>query len=195
MCGQYLDELSLTYPLCRSSYINHMKNKIHPTDVEKVLKQDDFIVAKTDSTGKITYCNRTFIHLSGYSERELLGSQHNIVRHPDMPRAVFHLLWEKLKEGGEFFCYINNLCMYGGFYWVFANLTPTFDPGGKLVGYYSVRRHPSLDALNVIKPLYQEMLLAENKAATRGAIQAARVVLNNRLREYGIDYEHFILQI
>ncbi|MEN8179626.1 MAG: PAS domain-containing protein [Pseudomonadota bacterium] len=172
-----------------------MKNQIRPTSVEKTLKEEDFIVSKTDSSGRITYCNRIFMELSGYSENELLGSQHNIVRHPDMPRAVFHLLWESLKQEQEFFGYVKNLCKDGGYYWVFANLTPTYDPKGKLVGYYSVRRYPAPAALNLIKPLYEEMLRTEQRAGTRDAIQASRAVLDGRLSEYRADYEHFILEI
>ena len=68
-----------------------MKTKIDPTEKERILKQQDFIVSKTDVKGRISYCNRIFMELSGYSEKELLGKQHNIIRHPDMPRAVFHL--------------------------------------------------------------------------------------------------------
>ena len=90
-----------------------MKNKIHATDREKLLSEQDFIISKTDTKVCITYCNRTFIDISGYSEKELLGSQHNIVRHPDMPKVVFYLLWESLNQGKEFFGYVKNLCKDG----------------------------------------------------------------------------------
>ncbi len=172
-----------------------MKNKIQATDREKLLSEQDFIVSKTDTKGRITYCNRTFIDISGYSEKELLGSQHNIVRHPDMPKVVFYLLWESLNQGKEFFGYVKNLCKDGGFYWVFANLTPTYDPKGRLVGHYSVRRHPASSALNLIKPLYKEMLQAEQRAGAKDAVQASLAVLDDKLTEYRADYEHFILEL
>ncbi len=71
-----------------------MKTGVTPTSVERSLGDDDFIVTKTDAKGRILYANRIFIALSGFSEAELLGSQHNIIRHPDMPRSVFKLLWD-----------------------------------------------------------------------------------------------------
>jgi len=110
-----------------------------PTTMERQLHNDDFIVSKTDPAGKILYGNRTFIDLSGYTEKELIGCQHNIIRHPDMPRAVFHLLWNAIKAGKEVFAYVKNLSKDGGFYWVFANVSASYDPAGHLLGYYSVR--------------------------------------------------------
>ena len=73
-----------------------MKNKTMPSSVERVMREDDFIVSTTDLKGRITYGNRIFIEFSGYGEQELLGAQHNIIRHPDMPRGVFKLLWERI---------------------------------------------------------------------------------------------------
>ena len=75
-----------------------MKNKITPSQRNIDLPEESFIVSKTDTRGLITYCNRVFIQISGFTEQELLGKQHNIVRHPDMPRAVFHMLWQYLKQ-------------------------------------------------------------------------------------------------
>ncbi|MDJ0805285.1 MAG: PAS domain-containing protein [Gammaproteobacteria bacterium] len=172
-----------------------MKRHIHPTNVERTLKAEDFIVSKTDTRGRITYCNRVFMALSGYRENELLGSQHNIVRHPDMPRGVFHLLWQNLQQGREFFGYIKNLCKDGGYYWVFANLTPTYDSQGKRVGYYSVRRRPDAAALEIIQPLYAEMLEKEERSGPRDAIQASVALLNEKLSARKSDYEHFVLEI
>ncbi|MBT3490627.1 MAG: PAS domain S-box protein, partial [Gammaproteobacteria bacterium] len=87
-----------------------MKQKhIVPTDRERVMRKEEFIVSKTDLTGRITYGNRIFIEFSGYSEAELLGAQHNIIRHPDMPRAVFNLLWDTIAQGNEIFAYVKNM--------------------------------------------------------------------------------------
>ncbi len=80
------------------------------------MREDDFIVSKTDLKGRITYCNRIFIEFSGYSEAELLGAQHNIVRHPDMPRGVFQFLWDTLGQKTECFAYVKNMCRDGAFY-------------------------------------------------------------------------------
>ena len=172
-----------------------MKRKITPTHKERTLKEDDFIISKTDLKGRITYCNRIFMDIAGYPEHELLGIQHNIIRHPDMPRAVFHMMWETLKSGNEFFGYVKNLCKNGDHYWVFANVTPSYNDRNEVVGYYSVRRYPRPQALKVITPLYQEMLAAEKQAGAARAIEASTALVNNKLNQFGKDYEHFVLEI
>jgi PAS domain S-box-containing protein len=172
-----------------------MKNKIQPNNRERQLREEDFIVSKTDPSGRICYCNRIFMEIAGYTELELLGHQHNIIRHPEMPRVVFHLLWQTLKEGREFFGYIKNLCKDGSFYWVLANLTPTLDPSGRVVGYYSVRRRPNPESVRLIEPIYADLLAEERRAGAKQAIQASSRMLQSRLSEYGSDYDHFVLEI
>jgi PAS domain S-box-containing protein len=172
-----------------------MKSKITPTNQQRELRDDDFIVSKTDLKGRITYCNRIFMEIAGYEESELLGIQHNIIRHPDMPRAVFNMLWETLKGGQEFFGYIKNLCKDGSHYWVFANVTPSYNHKAEVVGYYSVRRRPRPEALQIITPIYQEMLAAEKKAGAVQAIPASSAILKTKIAEFSKDYEHFILEI
>ncbi|MBT3197304.1 MAG: PAS domain-containing protein, partial [Gammaproteobacteria bacterium] len=148
-----------------------MKQKdIVPTDRERVMRKEDFIVSKTDLSGRITYGNRIFIEFSGYTEKELLGAQHNIIRHPDMPRAVFQLLWDTIQAGKEIFAYVKNMSKDGGFYWVFANVTPSYDVNRNLVGYYSVRRKPNPKAIEVVSGLYQVMLAEEQRVVAKDAI-------------------------
>lgn len=173
-----------------------MKDKtIQPTTVERVMREDDFIVSKTDTKGRIVYGNRIFIEYSGYSERELLGAQHNIIRHPDMPRAVFKLLWDTIQARQECFAYVKNMSKDGGYYWVFANVTPSFDPAGNLLGYYSVRRKPKSGAVKIVTDLYRAMIEAERRAGPRDAMTASGKLLTDLLREKGASYEEFILSI
>ena len=172
-----------------------MKPKITPTNIEHQLEADDFIVSKTDTKGRITYCNRIFMKIAGYSEAQLLGKQHNIIRHPDMPRSVFQMLWDTIESGREFFGYVKNLRRDGGFYWVFANITPSYDSGGNLLGYYSVRRKPRGQALKLIAPIYTEMLAVEQKAGAKGAIKASGQLLQQKLDATRKSYEHFVLEI
>ncbi len=172
-----------------------MKQKILPTQYERKLRSDDIIVSKTDTTGRITYCNRIFMEIAGYTEQELLGKQHNIIRHPDMPRGVFQLLWNTVEGGSEFFGYVKNMCRDGGYYWVFANVTPTYSPGGELIGYYSVRRKPREEAIAVVAPIYAEMLAAEKTAGPKNAIEASTRILQSKLADLGTNYEHFALEI
>ncbi len=172
-----------------------MKRQIIPTSVERVMREDDFIVSMTDLKGRITYGNRIFIEFSGYSEAELLGTQHNIIRHPDMPRAVFQLLWDKIQAREECFAYVKNMAKDGSFYWVFTNVTPTFDSGGNVTGYFSVRRKPKLSGVQTAGALYAVMLEAEKKAGPSGAIAASTKILVDLLKEKGLSYEELVLAI
>src|SRR3990172_1748850 len=163
-----------------------MKRLITPTSVERVMREEDFIVSMTDTKGRITYGNRIFIEFSGYSEAELLGSQHNIIRHPDMPRAVFKLLWDTIQSKNECFAYVKNMAKNGSFYWVFTNVTPTFDLAGNITGYLSVRRKPRLSGIQAITGLYAAMLEAEKNAGANDAIAASTGMLVNFLKERGL---------
>ena len=159
------------------------------------MREEDFIVSKTDEKGRISYCNRIFMEFAGYEESELLGSQHNIVRHPDMPRAVFRFMWETLQSGQEFFGYVKNMASDGSFYWVFANVTPTRNTRGDIVGYFSVRRKPRPDAIALVAPLYAEMLAREQAAGAKQAIDASRPLLEDQFQSKGVSYEAFVLAL
>lgn len=169
-----------------------MKSKVEPTSNEKVMRENDFIVSKTDLKGRITYGNEIFIEYSGYSESELLGAQHNIIRHPDMPRGVFKFLWDNIAAGTEVFAYVKNMSKDGGFYWVFANVTPDYDAAGNIIGYLSVRRAPKRSAVQVLDGLYKAMLEAEQKAGPKDACDASLALLVSVLNEKGMSYEELI---
>lgn len=170
-----------------------MKTKIVPINEEIVLKRDDVIVSKTDLTGRITYANRTFMRIANFSEKALLGVQHNIVRHSDMPRGAFKLLWDTLKSEHEFFGYVKNLTSDGRYYWVLANITPDRDARGNIVGYFSVRRKPARAALDVLQPVYREMLAEEARAGAANAPNASIALLQSKLKSLGTTYDKFIL--
>jgi PAS domain S-box-containing protein len=173
-----------------------MKDKsIAPTMRERIMREDDFIVSKTDPKGIITYCNPIFIEFSGYAEPELLGTQHNVIRHPDMPRAAFKLVWDTIQAGREVFAYVKNMSKDGGFYWVFTHITPDFGPRGDIVGYTSVRRCPKREALDKIAPVYKQMLAAESAAGARDAIAAGTGVLVDLLKQTGMSYEELVFSL
>jgi len=172
-----------------------MKNKVTPTAVERVMREDDFIVSKTDLKGRITYGNRIFMEFSGYAEAELLGTQHNIIRHPDMPRAVFKLLWDTIQSGSECFAYVKNMAKDGSFYWVFANITPSYDQANKMTGFLSVRRKPKAESVRIISEIYKTMLDKENRAGAKDAMAVSTAYLVNLLAEKGMSYEEFVLAI
>ena len=138
-----------------------MSSSIKPTSVERLFDTDDIIVSKTDLKGRITYANPVFCRIAGYDEDELLGQPHSIIRHPDMPRCVFKLLWDTLEARREIFAYVKNMAKNGDFYWVFAHVTPSYNASGEVVGYHSNRRVPDRRVLAAIEPLYAELLREE----------------------------------
>ena len=162
-----------------------------PTGEERFLKEDDFIVSKTDLKGRIIYGNKMFIKISGYTENELLGAPHSILRHPDMPKIVFKLLWDRIQNKQEIFAYVKNLCKDGGFYWVLANVTATIAPDGSIRDYHSVRRKPSQKAMEVIPDLYAQLLEAERS----GGMEASNQLLNDILKQKGVSYDEFVLSL
>lgn len=172
-----------------------MKYQVQPVNREKVMRENDFIVSKTDTKGRITYGNRIFIEFSGYSESELLGAQHNIIRHPDMPRGVFKFLWDNIVAGKEVFAYVKNMAKDGSYYWVFANITPDYDSLNSITGYFSVRRCPKRGAVDVCADLYRLMLAEEQKAGPRDACDASLALLIGVLQDKGVSYEELVLSL
>jgi PAS domain S-box-containing protein len=166
---------------------------VAPTNVEKTFHDDEIIVSKTDTRGRITYVNDVFVHISGYSEHEVLGQPHSIIRHPDMPRAVFKLLWDTIQAGSEIFAYVKNMSAEGHYYWVLAHVTPTFDSAGEIVGYHSNRRTAHREAIAKIEPVYKA-LLAEEQAHSSipEAIAASYALLADTLAAQGVTYDQFV---
>ena len=128
------------------------------------------------------------MQIVGARSDELIGKPHNIVRHPDMPRIVFKILWEYIKNKKEVFAYVKNKSFDGSFYWVFANVTASLDQNGNIIGYYSVRRKPNAKALEIIIPLYKQLLEAEKG----GGIDASSELLDNILREKNKSYDELM---
>jgi len=173
-----------------------MKTRVHPTGVERFFGQEDIIVSKTDLAGKITYANEVFIQISGYTEEELLGQPHNLIRHPDMPRCVFKLLWDTIGAGREIFAYVKNLCKNGDHYWVFAHVTPTFDDQGSITNYHSNRRVPSRSAVQAVDQLYQQLAAEEARhSSVKAGMEASTRLLLQKLSEIGKPYDEFIFSL
>ncbi|WP_183098361.1 PAS domain-containing protein [Nocardioides pelophilus] len=166
---------------------------ITPTGQEKTFRPDQIIVSKTDPQGRLTYVNRLFVEISGYDERDLIGKPHNIIRHPDMPRSVFRLLWDRIANGEEIFAYVVNLSADGGHYWVLAHVTPTFDSSGRILGYHSNRRTADRATLAVIRDLYARLLAEESRhASTSDAVEAGKALLDAELAAAGQTYDEFV---
>ena len=162
--------------------------KPKPNLQERQFPENEIIVSKTDLKGKILYGNRIFIELSGYTEKELLGKPHNIVRHPDMPKVIFKFLWDSVKNGKEIIAYVKNLSKDGSFYWVKAFVTPSFNGKGEIVGYHSIRLKPTETAKESISALYKELLEVEQ----REGVEKSQERLEQVLAQKGARYEEFI---
>lgn len=156
------------------------------------MKEDDFIISITDTRGIITYCNQIFINFSQYSESELLGSPHNIIRHPAMPKAIFKLLWDTIPTGKEFFGYIVNLSKQGYSYWVYSNVSSTKDINNNTIGYFSVRRKPNPKSVEYISEIYKRMIEVEKRYNSKDGITASYELFNEILQKQGVGYEEFI---
>lgn len=172
------------------------RTRVAPTGRERLFAKDEVIVSKTDLTGKITYANRVFVRVSGYSEEELLGTPHSLIRHPDMPRCVFKLLWDTLGSGREIFAYVVNLSQNGDHYWVLAHVTPTFDRRGQITDYHSNRRVPARRAVDAIRPVYASLLEEERRHPNRAeGLAASSAALDATLARAGLTYEQFVFSL
>ena len=157
--------------------------------------KDKLIVSKTDLTGRITYANRQFMQISGYNERELLGKQHNVIRHAFMPRGAFKLMWKNLKNKQEFFAFVINATKNEDYYWVFAHVTPIYDDDKSVIGYYSVRRVMPESLKPIVIDLYEKALATENGLSEKQATQASYDFLLKYMEDNNLVYNDFICDL
>ncbi len=129
---------------------------------ETVVPKNELIVSRTDLKGNITYANETFALISGYSIEELIGKSHNIVRHPDMPKAIFEELWESLKTKGSWSGIVKNIRKDTGFYWVYAEISGVLK-NGVLVEYKSIRTPISFEEKQKHQLLYDRIKKENNE--------------------------------
>ena len=155
------------------------------------MKDEDFIVSKTDKKGKITYVNKIFMDMAEYTEAELLGKPHSIIRHPKMPKIVFKLLWDRIEKKEEIFAFVLNKTKNSNGYWVYANITSSLDENENIIGYYSVRRRPNPQAIKIIEPIYEKMIEAEKT----GGMEASEKILENLLFEKGVSYDELVISL
>ena len=167
-----------------------------PSGREITFDEHEIIVSKTDTRGIITYANDVFERVSGYTEAELVGQPHNLIRHPDMPACVFQLLWDTIGSGKEIFAYVLNQARNGDGYWVFAHVTPSYDSGGRIVGYHSNRRVPYPDALPKVRALYAALLNEERRhSSPKAGIEAGVRMVVQQLTSAGVSYDQFVFSL
>ena len=164
----------------------------YPTGKEIKLSPNKYIVSKTDPRGNILYANDYFSEVSGYKEYELVGSPHNIVRHPDMPKAIFHLLWEHIQNGKNVSAVIKNMAKNGDHYWVVTDFEIRRNSiTNEITQYVAFRHTVSKKVLQEIEPLYAKMLEVERADGMKASID----YLDNYLQFKHMNYNQYIEQL
>lgn len=157
-----------------------------PIDTEIVLDPKRYIVSETDPKGKITYCNDYFMEVSGYSDEELIGKPHSIIRHPDMPKVIFKLLWETIPQGKNINVVVKNLAKDGRYYWIFTEFESRRDQDtGEIIGYKAARKSVSRHVIDIIADLYKRLLKVEQEEG----VEASEKYLMDFIKEKGNDIE------
>jgi PAS domain S-box-containing protein len=163
----------------------------HPTpiDNEIQLSTKRYIVSKTDPKGIIEYGNDYFVEISGYTEKELIGQPHSIIRHPDMPKVVFKMMWDRIKQNENIMAVVKNLAKDGSYYWVVTEFEAKVDPiSNEIISYTAFRKAATPKAVEAIAPIYQKLIEIEKE----GGMEASEKYLRGYLEENGVTYDEFI---
>jgi len=163
-----------------------------PTGKEIKLNTKKFIVSKTDPKGIIRYGNDYFTEVSGYKATELIGSPHNILRHPDMPKAIFFLLWEHIQNGHNISAVVKNLAKNGDHYWVVTDFEIRRNPvTNEISEYVAFRQAVPRRVIQEIEPLYAKMLEIEHAHGMEASVE----YLTSFLEEKRMNYDQYIEQL
>ena len=166
------------------------------TGREITFKEQEVLTSKTDMRGMITYANEDFCRVAGFDYSELHCAPHSLIRHPDMPRSVFNLMWNTIQDGREFFGYVVNRCKNGDHYWVLAHIVPDIDPESReIVGYHSTRRCPSREGVAEASKLYSAIRDAERRRPREQQVEAGVAVVHGALKEAGMSYEQWVFSL
>lgn len=167
-----------------------MKKPIPPTpkNEEITISPKRTIVSRTDEKGIIRFVNDYFKEIAGYKENELVGFAHNVIRHPDMPKIIFKLLWEELKKGNDMRAIIKNLAKDGRYYWVITNFHTLYNDDGKIIGYYARRKAVPQQVKEEISKLYKTLKSLEEQ----GGMEASEKYLKEWLNKHHTNYQNFV---
>jgi len=163
----------------------------HPTPTQKEIELNPkrYIVSKTDAKGIIEYGNDYFTEVCGYSESELIGKPHNIVRHPDMPRIVFKMMWDRINQRQNIMAVVKNMAKNGDHYWVVTEFEPKVDPiTNEIISHTAFRKAAPRKAIEVMEPIYAKLIEIEKE----GGMEASGKYLRGFLEEKNITYDDFV---
>lgn len=162
-----------------------------PIDKEVVWDKSLTILSKTDAYGTIEYVNEVFVDVSGYEEFELITKPHNLIRHPDMPKVVFKVMWEHIQKGMKFHGIVKNLAKSGRYYWVITDFDYVVDEEATIQNFIARRKAVPLDVVRKVEVLYKRLLQIEEAKG----IEASEKYLIGYLEEFGLSYVQFITKL
>ncbi|PWB24512.1 PAS domain-containing protein [Flavobacterium sp. HTF] len=167
------------------------------TIIDKEVSWDktQVIMSKTNAFGIIEYANEIFIDVCGYEDYELMGQPHNIIRHPDMPKVIFKVLWENLKAGKNFHAVVKNLAKSGRYYWVITDFEIAKDENGVIVNYFGRRQSVPQEVVAMhIEPLYKKLLQIEGASGVEFSEKYLIGFLEEKKRSYVEYIKELILE-
>ena len=165
--------------------------KVIPVNTEVHWNKDLELVSKTDKAGTIRYANEAFVNVSGYEEYELVGQGHNIIRHPDMPKVIFKLLWSNLLKGKDFHAVVKNMAKNGRYYWVITRFEIFKNDKGEITGYMGRRKSVQPEVAERVEELYKKLVQIEEASG----IEAAEDYLTGYLEDQKKTYEEYLSDI
>ncbi len=170
-----------------------MKTLTKPIPIDKEIKLDPsrVIMSKTNPMGIIEYANDYFMEICGYEEYELMGQPHNIIRHPDMPKIIFKLLWERLNEGKNIHALVKNFSKDGRYYWILTNFETKYNDEGDIISHFAKRKAAPGNAIYQIEKLYKTLLAIEQRKNP----EIAEKYFNGLLEDRKQTYDEFILDV
>ncbi len=163
----------------------------HPEPIANEIKLNPkrYIVSKTDPKGVIEYGNDYFVEISGYSEGELMGQPHSIIRHPDMPKIVFKMVWDRINKAQNIIAIVKNLAKDGNFYWIVTEFEAKVDPiTNNIISHTAFKKAAPKNAVKIIEPVYTKLLEIEEK----GEIEASEKYFRGFLEDKGMTYDEYI---
>jgi len=163
----------------------------HPEAIDEEIKLNPkrYIVSKTDPRGYIEYGNDYFVEISGYKEHELIGQPHSIVRHPDMPKVVFKLMWDRINKAQNIMAVVKNLAKDGRYYWVVTEFEPKLDPmTNEILSHTAFRKAAPQKAIDAVIPLYAKLLEIEKNSG----LEASEMYFRGYLESQHMTYDELI---